>query len=59
MHLAVLVAAAAAAVAPFHSHSHAHVHGGQQEQPVYKNASASIPARVEDLLGRMTTEEKV
>ena len=62
LHLAVLVAAAAA-VAPFHSHSHshshAHVHGGQQEQPVYKNASASIPARVEDLLGRMTTEEKV
>ena len=28
-------------------------------QPVYKDASASIDARVEDLLGRMTLEEKI
>ncbi len=31
----------------------------QQETPVYRDASASIPDRVEDLLARMTLEEKV
>ena len=31
----------------------------QQETPVYRDASAAIPDRVEDLLSRMTLEEKV
>lgn len=31
----------------------------QSDQPVYKDASAPIGQRVEDLLGRMTLEEKV
>lgn len=32
---------------------------GQSRPPLYKRADASIPARVKDLLGRMTLEEKV
>lgn len=32
---------------------------GAETAPVYKNADAPVDARVSDLLGRMTTEEKV
>jgi beta-glucosidase len=32
---------------------------GQTPAPLYKNPSAPIPARVNDLLARMTLEEKV
>ncbi len=31
----------------------------KEEKPVYKDASATVEARVADLLGRMTTEEKI
>lgn len=33
--------------------------GAQQPAPVYKQAQAPVPARVADLLSRMTLEEKV
>src|ERR1700690_4219414 len=33
--------------------------GAQPAVPLYKNANAPLEARVEDLLGRMTLEEKV
>jgi len=33
--------------------------GSADDTPLYKNPSVPVPARVEDLLGRMTLEEKV
>lgn len=33
--------------------------GAQQEKPLYRDPTASIPARVQDLLAKMTVEEKV
>ena len=32
---------------------------GQEEQPAYKNTELSIEERVEDLVSRMTLEEKI
>jgi beta-glucosidase len=32
---------------------------GQDEKPLYKDASASVEDRVSDLLGRMTIEDKM
>ena len=37
----------------------AHAQTAKAERPLYKEAGQPIDARVEDLLGRMTLEEKV
>ena len=42
-----------------HFHIHARATNKDGSQPVYKNPAASIEARVNDLLPRMTLEEKV
>ncbi|KAI5117718.1 hypothetical protein M0805_001804 [Coniferiporia weirii] len=47
----------AAHALPFHLHARASNKDGSK--PLYKNPSAGIEERVEDLLGRMTVEEKV
>ena len=57
----VLVASLALGAAPAHKTLHKHVvrSPAPNATPLYKNPAAPIPARVEDLLKRMTLEEKV
>src|SRR3712207_1241152 len=57
--LAVAALAGAAAASVFATASPAQPAPASAERPLYKDASQPIPRRVEDLLARMTLEEKV
>jgi beta-glucosidase len=56
--IAALAAVAAAALSPVALPA-AQTQGSRAEKPLYKDASQPVTARVEDLLKRMTLEEKV
>jgi beta-glucosidase len=56
---ALLVAATCLMIAPMGSGSSAQPRAASSSVPLYKIATAPVPARVEDLLKRMTLEEKV
>lgn len=56
--LAIAATALTPAIAPA-AHAQAARADGKTERPLYKDAGQPIDARVDDLLGRMTLEEKV
>ncbi|MEN2709620.1 glycoside hydrolase family 3 N-terminal domain-containing protein [Sphingomonas sp. NPDC092331] len=56
--LAIAATALTPAIAPA-AHAQAARADGKAERPLYKDAGQPIEARVDDLLGRMTLEEKV